>query len=89
MEGVEIALAVILTLFPSHVRAAAGTAAPSNHTSVTENTAVIGATAFNVTGLEETNSTAAGNSTTPTVDVNKGKGMNLKGYKNVTGDVNH
>ena len=80
MEGVEIALAFIITLFPSLGEAAAVTTAPSNYTSMADNTTMIGATAFNVT-----DSTAAGNSTTPSVHrSNRGKGMNLKGYKNVT-----
>ena len=86
MEGVEIALAFILTLFPSLGEAAAVTTAPSNYTSMADNTTMIGTTAFNVTDLEETDPTAAGNSTT-TQSVhrsNRGKGMNLKGYKNVT-----
>ena len=81
MGGVEIALAFILTVFPSLGEAAAVTTAPS----MADSTAMIGAAALNATDLEKTDSTAAGSSTTPSVHrSNRGKGMNLKGYKNVT-----
>ena len=80
MEGIDIALAFILTLLPIHVCTAAVTSGSPNITSINiENTTM---TFFEE--IEETNVTMAERNITQTTDVKVGKkgkkGMNLKGY---------